>query len=280
MPDAFTWVEPAALVIVAAYIGLRFRRGSTPGLAFIRDYALVAPAAWLAEDTCIRLFGFYGYSDGWHLFLDRVPVMVALIWPFVILSARDIAFRLLAGRPVAGTLLGGAIVVLDAALIEAVATSSGLWYWTQPGPFGVPLMGFFGWGCFAASCILLLEVREGRWRAFLPLLAPVLTHGLLLAWWWGLFRWITGPIPETLWALSAVAFCLLLAVPCFRLRRRASIPLDEMAARMVAASYFFALLLLYNRDNLPLLVFTFSFAVPWFALVTWNSDGEGIERKT
>ncbi|NOZ01223.1 MAG: hypothetical protein GXP54_04960, partial [Deltaproteobacteria bacterium] len=99
-PDPFIWVEPAALFVMAAYFAIRFWRGGSAGWAFVWDYALVAPAAWLAEDSCIRMFGFYGYADGWHLFLDRVPVMVALIWPLVILSARDITQRLYRGSPI------------------------------------------------------------------------------------------------------------------------------------------------------------------------------------
>jgi len=271
MPDPFSWVEPGALVLMAFYFGVRFRRGLGEGLAFLRDYALIAPAAWLAEDTCIHLYGFYGYSPGWHLFLDEVPVMVAVIWPFVILSARDIANRLYPQRMPARVLLGAAVVVFDAALIEAVATSTGLWHWTQPGPFGVPFIGFFGWGCFAASCIFIMDARGSRLRPLTVFLAPLLTHGLLLVWWWGLFKWVTGPVPDSVYAGAVVVLCALMFPVCLRLRRRLVIPLDEMTARMAAAAYFFALLLMYNPGNTPLMVFAFSFAPPWFALVKWSS---------
>lgn len=279
MPDPFTWVEPAALAIVLAYFGLRFRRGRSEGWAFVRDYALIAPAAWLAEDSCIRLFGFYEYAPGWHLFLDRVPLMVAAIWPFVILSARDVASRLCRGR--AATVgLASAIVVCDAALIEAVATSSGLWRWNEPGPFDVPFMGFFGWGCFAAACLWLLLAAPGKMKPLVVFLAPPVTHLLLLASWWGLFKWVTGPVSDGVYAGVVATLCGLLVIPCRRLRHRAALPLDEMVARMVAASYFFGLLLLYNWQDLPLMVFTFSFALPWMSLVTWKSGGKRIQGES
>jgi len=276
MPDPFTWVEPAALVIILAYLGIRFRRGRSAGWAFMRDYALIAPAAWLAEDSCIRLFGFYEYAPGWHLFLDRVPVMVAAIWPFVILSARDVASRLCRGR-VAAIGLGSAIVIFDAALIEAVATSTGLWHWLEPGPFGVPFMGFFGWGCFAAACLLFLGVVPGQMKPLTVFGAPLVTHVLLMACWWGFFKWVTGPVSDGIYAGFVAALCGLLVIPCRRLRHRAALPLDEMVSRMVAASYFFWLLLLYNSDDVPLMVFAFSFALPWMSLVTWKSGGKRVQ---
>lgn len=268
MWSPFDWVELAALAIMLFYFAVRFRRGRAEGAEFLRGFALIAPAAWLAEDTAIRLYGFYHYDPRWHLFLDRMPVMVATIWPFVILSARELAVRLWPGRLGAIVLGGAAIVVFDATLMECVATSSGLWTWTEPGLFGVPLMGIWGWGCFAAAIIWLLETLPRRLQPWTVLLAPLATHALLIASWWGFFKWLTAPIGAWPGALGSAAACAGLTVAALRWRRRVRVPLDEMVARGVAASLFFALLLLHHRDNGPLVAFTVAFAPPWLSLMS------------
>ena len=268
MGSPFDWVELAALGIMAFYFGMRFRRGRSSGLAFLREFALIAPAAWVAEDTCIHAYAFYAYDPRWHVFADRMPLLVAAIWPFVIISARELAQRLYPGRLSHRVLTGAAIVIFDATLMECVAVSSGLWRWFEPGPFGVPLMGIFGWGCFAAATILLLEVLPRRVHVLVVVLAPLLTHGLLLVTWWGFFRWVTAPIPSWPFAVAAILLSAVLTVQSLRWRRITTIPLDEMLARMVAASLFFALLLLYHRDDGALIAFALSFAPPYFALMT------------
>ncbi|GMV41654.1 MAG: hypothetical protein AMXMBFR64_33700 [Myxococcales bacterium] len=276
MTDPFDWVELAALGIMLFYFGVRFRRGAAEGISFLRGFALIAPAAWLAEDTAIHAYGFYAYDPRWHVMLDRMPLMVATIWPFVILSARELAARLWSRRPaiVAG---GAAIVVFDATLMECVATSSGLWTWTEPGLFGVPLMGIWGWGCFAAACIWLLETLPARLRPALVILAPALTHALLIASWWGFFKWITRPIPDWTTTGATIVACLALSAAALRWRRRARVPLDEMVARMVAASLFFALIALHHRGNAPLIAFALAFAPPWFLLMSTET---GAARST
>lgn len=258
-------VEVAAVAVMGAYLGLRFRRGRAEGVAFLRDAGLVAGAAWVAEDTCIRLYGFYEYAPGWHGWADRVPLFVALIWPFVVLSARDVGRRLAPSRPV---LAAGAVVWADATLIEVVATASGLWAWSEPGPFGVPLIAPFGWACFAGAVLVALQ---GPWkRSWAVLVGPALTHVLLIASWWGFFRWASRPLDEWPFTGAIVAVCSVLTVLAVRSRRRAGVPLDEMLARLAAATVFFGLVAVLHRDHLALQVFTASFVPPW---VAWMSGG-------
>lgn len=266
-------VEVAAVAVMGAYLGLRFCRGRAEGLAFLRDAGLVAGAAWVAEDTCIRLYGFYEYAPGWHGWADRVPLFVALIWPFVVLSARDLGRRLAPSRPV---LAAAAVVWADATLIEVIATTSGLWSWSEPGPFGVPLIAPFGWACFAVAVLVALQ---GPWKLPRPgavLVGPALTHVLLIASWWGLFRWVSRPVGEWAFTGAVLAVCAVLAVLALRLRRRASVPLDEMFARLAAASVFFGLVAALHRDHAALVVFTASFVPPWLALM---SGGQWPGRK-
>src|SRR5262249_12701740 len=151
----------------------------------------------------IRSYGFYQYSTlAWSMFVDRVPLLVALIWPVVIDSAHQ-----LAGGRARFTFV---IVLADAALIEPIAARAGLWAWNEPGLFGVPFIGMLGWGLFAAAASTLL--RRGRVAL---LFAPLVTHILLLASWWGALRWVAGEIPEApalvgLVAAALVAMALLL----------------------------------------------------------------------
>lgn len=273
MIDAAPWVEVAAVGVLALYVYLRFRRGQGEGLAFLRDFAVIAPAAWLAEDSCIRLYGFYEYSPGWHVFLDRVPLAIACIWPAVILSARDLANRLVPGRPWHVVLTGGAIVWLDAVFIECIATESGLWSWSEPGPFGVPLVGPFGWGCFASAVILSLRVPRAGLRPATVMAAPAITHCLLLASWWGLFRWISAPVPEWAFVAATGGMGLALTAAAARVRRRVFVPLDEMLARLAAASVFFGLVAALHANNPQVLTFTATFVPPWVTLMSGARSG-------
>ncbi len=266
-------VEVAAVAVMGAYLGLRFRRGRAEGVAFLRDAGFVTGAAWVGEDTCIRLYGFYEYAPGWHGWADRVPLFVALIWPFVVLSARDLGRRLAPSRPV---LAAGAVVWADATLIEGIATTSGLWSWSRPGPFGVPLIAPFGWACFAVAVLLALQ---GPWKLPRPgavLVGPALTHVFLITSWWGFFRWVSPPLDEWSFTGAIFAMCAVLTVLALRWRRRAGVPLDEMLARLAAATVFFGLVAVLHRDHAALQIFTASFVPPWLALM---SGGQWPKRR-
>src|SRR5690242_17765776 len=90
-------LQIACLAIVSAFLIGRARLEAEP-LALFRRLFLLAFAAWAGEDTCIRAYGFYEYSQSWWLFLDKVPILIVLIWPIVIQSARDLGTCLWSGR--------------------------------------------------------------------------------------------------------------------------------------------------------------------------------------
>ncbi len=270
-------VEVASIAVMAAYVTLRLRRGRAEGLAFGKDAAIVAAAAWVAEDTCIRFYGFYEYAPAWHGWLDRVPIFIALVWPFVVLSARDLGRRLAPSHPV---LAAGAVVWADATFIEVVSTSSGLWSWSEPGPFGVPLIAPFGWACFGVAVLACLHVLP---RLGVVLAAPALVHAMLFVSWWSLFRWVCAPVPEWPYVGVVAIVCGLLAVLAWRLRLRARVPLDEMLARLTAALVFFGLVAFLHRDHAALLVFTASFVPAWLALMSgghWPKGSRGSPAAT
>lgn len=190
-------LEPLCLGIVLVYALARARREP----AVLLRLAALAAAGFLGEASCVRGYDFYRYadpSDGgpWRLWLDVVPLVVVLTWPVVIHSAWELARALSPRRVVA---LTGAVVLADAGLIEPIAVQAGLWSWSEPGPWGVPIVGVIGWGLLAALAVPFLEASrrapEGRLAALaaLALVPGVCVHLPLLALWWGGLRLLPAP---------------------------------------------------------------------------------------
>lgn len=254
--------------IVALYLVMRARRAPGPG-ALARRLALLAIAGWVGEDSVIHAYRYYAYAPGWSLFLDEVPLLIVLIWPVVIHSAWELSRQLLGARRRFVPLLGGALVVADASLIEPIAVHAGLWSWSAPGLFHVPPIGILGWGLFAAACMALLERAERGPRRLEPLVilvAPAATHALLLASWWGALRFVSGPVSSTVAVAAAWALALALAAVALARGARKRVALADMLARVPAALFFFALLGLHRDGAGALLAWAFAFAPPWLAL--------------
>ena len=252
-------LEAVCVAIVAFWIAVR---GHGEPVAFYGRLAALAGASLIGEATCVRAYGFYGYSADWSLYVDVVPLLVVLIWPVVIHSAWDLARRL-GARNVA--LAAGGLVLADAALIEPIAVQAGLWHWTEPGLFTVPPIGILGWAIHGALCAWALE----RGRPLAALLAPIALHGLLLATWWGALRWVNWTVPE--WPAVAAAAAVSGAVTWAAVRTKAGrrVPRSELLARVPAAVFFFALLAMHGRDVAPLVAWAVAFAPPYVALTAW-----------
>lgn len=266
------FVEPLCCGIVALYLFLRLGRAA-PGErgAVALRLALLAGAAWIGEASCVRLYGFYGYalpSEGgpWRLWLDVVPLVVVLTWPVVIHSAWELARSLTIERSV---LLCALIVLADASLIEPIAVAVGLWSWSEPGPFQVPLVGVLGWSLFTLWAAFALERGERARRAgqrvwpwlALLVLAGLWVHAPLLALWWGLLRWLP-PLGLGLALLGVVGLSLL----AYRLANRG--PRAEPGAlwlRAPGAAFFFCLLVWRVRDP-RLWLWTLALGLPYLAL--------------
>lgn len=256
-------VEFASVFVLALYAFFARPR--------LRDVLVIAAGAFLGEEICIRLYGAYQYSPAWSLFVDRVPVAVLCIWPAVVLSARAVAARLAPGRDPSGAALAtGAIVLLDAALIEPVATQAGLWSWNLPGAFSVPPVAPFGWACYAfAAALVLARLERAKRSATLSLGAPfavaALAHALILAGWWSALRWLQVAIPERAAVAAAVfsgAGLFILALRLPRLSWRDSAP------RACASAVFAGLLV--ARPEPHLVAYAACLAVPWLAVLDWR----------
>ncbi len=241
------WVELASVAILASFLVFSER-------VALRDVLSVAIGAWIGEEICIRVYGVYAYAPGWTVFVDRVPLAVVIIWPAVVLSAR--AVHRSVGVP------AGLVVLFDAFLVEPIATHAGLWNWTLPGFFGVPLIGPLGWACYGAAACWLLE-KAPRSTA---IGAPLLAHAGILAAWWGALRWTQAEIPPSIAAAISALVCTSLAFVALRSHR---LPWREALPRACAAGLF-AALLAASPDGL-LVIYAVPFAAPWIALLDWQA---------
>jgi hypothetical protein len=278
-------LELSCVLIVVLYVVVRLlRRPAGGSWAWLAGLAWLSCASALGEDSLIRLYGFYEYAANYSLYVDRVPLLIVLIWPIVIDSAQGLAAGLCRalGRAPTGRWLAGltaAVVWVDAWLIEPIASQCGLWRWHAPGLFAVPPIGVLGWALFtglsvAAYRAWLAEPPSLRWlfRAVaVAALVIAATHfGLILAW-WGLLRPLSTPIPTQLGI--ALAWLSLLPLAGLFLRHRVGrhIPLADLLVRVPAAGFFFVLLAVRGAELAtqrgPLLLYALAFAVPYWVLV-------------
>jgi hypothetical protein len=247
--DAF---QAVCLGVLGIAYAIGFARAASRA-RFVVECLVTALAAWAGEETCIRLYRFYGYADGWWLPIGHVPLLIVLIWPQVVVSARAVTSELWPRAQGArrAALVGGAVLV-DASLIEGIAVAAGLWAWAEPGYLAVPPIGLLGWAFFAGAMAWALERTMPRGAGAGPTVgsaamllvggpaAVLATHALLLATWWGALRWtlrgeVGSPAPALVAALAGI---LALAV------RRAGRRLHPatVLARVAASAVFFALL--------------------------------------
>ncbi len=255
------FIEPICLAIVGIYVFMRARTMPWPRLA--RELAFLSAAGFVGEDSMIRGYGFYSYSANWHLFLDRVPLLIIVIWPVVIHSAWLMAKRLAPVELV--PFLVALFILADASLIEPIAVQAGLWRWTEPGLFHVPPIGILGWVYFAFFCTLVLERGGG---ALVILLAPLGTHLLLIATWMGALRHFNFTVP-TVPAVIAI-WMVGSAIAIFNWRRalRRRLPFADLMVRVPAALFFFVLVGAYGRENPALILYALAFAPPYLTLIS------------
>lgn len=250
-------LQLTAFCIVLVYV-LFHTVGQTGAARFLSNASMVSMACWITEETCIRFYGFYSYNPSWSLFLSHVPVLIILIWPVLIHSTWDLASQLSGQRPKLKSLAAGALVCTDALLIEPVAVNADLWTWSEPGIFHVPPIGILGWGVFAFFCTLFFEKGISpstlKRRIGLALVVPVLgTHVLLLAIWWGAFRWVNIDLPSV--PLAGVAWVVSVVLTLFILRQGTGRHLRKKTLLLrIPASLFFLVLLISNAGGAEILV--------------------------
>ena len=264
-------LQLTALALVAFYILFRIIDQAEPK-QFLARFLLVAVACWVAEESCILLYKFYGYNRSWSLFLDQVPLLIILIWPVIIHSALELASQLLHPEHKFVPLAAGAIVCSDAALIEPVAVNAGLWSWSEPGIFHVPPIGILGWGYFAFCSTLMLQRAKRRdrskGRTLLLLIFPIFgTHLLLLGTWWGALRWVNTTLNPLVAVGAAWIFSVALVYIILRRGTGRHVEKKTLLLRLPAALFVFLLLLLNAGGSGLLVVYALAFVPPYLTLM-------------
>ena len=204
--------------------------------------------------------------------MGRVPFLVTIIWPVIIHSAWDLASQLLGADRRLVSVAAAAIVCTDAALIEPVAVSAGLWSWNKPGIFGVPPIGILGWAYFAFLCVSWFERLQtdnaSGLQEPLVLVLPVMgTHLLLVGTWWGALRWFNSPIDPMMGAWVAWLLSVSLVYAILRKKSGLRVERETLLLRLPAALFFFALLVLKSDASALLLVYALAFVPPYLTLM-------------
>jgi len=260
-----TTLEVICLVVVAFWLVMRLRSGTEARGPLLLRMLVIAVGAWITEDTCIRLYGFYFYNrEAWGLMVDEVPLLVLLIWPVVVTSTTDLLDTLRIPKQRWPLLMFG-LVVADAFFIEPAAVDAGLWTWTQPGPFSIPTIGILGWGLYGAG------IGVVKWRgwnfASVVVVGPIVCHALLLALWWALFRHVPLLLSDV--ALGIVGWAISLSVVFVIVKKRPPGLRRMVWLRAPAAVFFFSLLAIHGRDadDVGLVIWCLAFAPPWLAVL-------------
>ncbi|MBS2011521.1 MAG: carotenoid biosynthesis protein [Deltaproteobacteria bacterium] len=264
-----TRLEILCLGIVAAYVALRLARRDERAIDVLVRFALLSLSSAVAEDTIIHAYGYYGYATTWSVFVDRVPLVVVVVWPVVVDSAAVLARALGGDRaptPLRLAALTSVIVLGDAALIEPVAVRAGLWRWTEPGIFAVPVIGILGWAVFAFFATWILETRA---RPAVLVVAPAASHVVLVGAWWAGLRYLERPLPSLGVVLVVVLVSLLLVARTTFDPRARGVPMRALLMRAPGASFFFVLLA--SDFAAPA-----SFAAPWAAAWSPPPPGGGL----
>ncbi|MFO0685962.1 MAG: hypothetical protein U0234_28135 [Sandaracinus sp.] len=256
--------EIACVVLVAVTLAAMAKGRDARSL--LGDYVLLALAGWIGEESAITAYRYYSYASAWDARVVDVPILVPAIWPLVILSARDVATGLFpSARGVRHAAIVGAVVVVDASLVEVLAVRAGLWSWAEGGHLGVPVLGILGWGFFAFGADLWLgRDPKGLARAAVIAVAPLVAHGLIVVSWWALLKWaLRGALGDAS-MVALVALGVGLALVVVRTRRAGgAIPFAVAWPRIFAALLFFALLLTTAPSDVRLWIHVACVAIPY-----------------
>jgi len=265
-------LEFVAFLIVTVYSLFRILGYPERKRTLIR-FALIAAAGWCVEETCILSYGFHSYSTNWRLSIFNVPILIMLVWPAVIQSAWDLASQLAARKIKLVPVIAAGIVWTDACLIEPVAVNAGLWHWNRPGIYHVPLIGLFGWACFAYLCVRVLSLKDRKAVSGAVvrglMVFPVLgVHLMLLCTWWAVFKWMDTPLDPIVVAATAWIISIGLSVVIFRSDLAFRIEKKTLLSRIPATLFIFGLLAVSADSDRYLLIYAVAFLLPYLTVMT------------
>ncbi|MFO0712888.1 MAG: carotenoid biosynthesis protein [Sandaracinus sp.] len=259
----------ALVVVVTLGVSLRAEAGRDKRLRLLGDYALLAVAGFVGEQSSITLYRHYSYAADWHVRVGDVPLLVPLIWPLVILSARGVRHALWpAAKPWQRPLLLFALVTADASLMEVLATRADLWVWSEPGHLDVPVQGILAWGYFAAAADVLLDRLEGLSRLLVIPASVLVAHALICTTWWYGLRWLLRGDLGTTSVIAVAVLGALASLYAYSLRRRGrTLPPSVYVPRLAATALFAALFVTTAAGEWPYWAHLLCVGIP-YALVT------------
>ncbi len=259
----------ALVVLVTLGVSLRAEHGLDKRARLLGDYALLAVAGLVGEQSSITLYRHYAYAADWHLRVGDVPLLVPLIWPLVILSARGVRHALWpTAKAWQRPLLLFVLVTADASLMEVLATRADLWVWSEPGHLDVPVQGILAWGYFAAAADVLLDRLEGPSRLLVIPASVLVAHSVICATWWYGLRWVLRGDLGTASVLAVAVLGALASLVALGLRRRGhTLPASVSVPRLAATALFAALFFTTAAGEWPYWVHLLAVGVP-YALVT------------
>ncbi len=260
--------EVLCLAVVAVTLAAMARSAPSPAMRgrLAADYALLAVSGFVGEQTSITFYRHYTYASDWHARLGDVPLLVPLIWPLVILSARAVRQSLFPDarswqRPV----IIGLLVTADASLMEVLATRAGLWSWAEEGHLGVPLLGILGWSFFAGAADALLDRLEGSARLLVVPGSVLVAHALICASWWYGLRWALRGDLGTMGLLALAALSALATWKGWGLRRAGRLlPPSVVLPRLAAATLFVVLFVRTALGSWPHWAHLVAIAIPYW----------------
>ena len=273
--------QTAALCIVIIYLLYWFVLEDNPGSFFLK-FTAISIASWIVEETSIRAYHSYQYSPDWNLFLGHVPILVILIWPLVIHSGWELASRLMGKNERHARFVAALIIWIDASLVETISVKAGFWSWNAPGIFGVPLIGIFGWVYFSMLSIFILRlkrVKKGEIAKLIFTLSITVcgTHGLIIATWWLIFRWIIFPVNTVF--ITAIAWFISVLFIYFIHQKNLGVNMGPkiLVMRIPPVVLFYILYLMGSPDVFHT-AYALAFTVPYFFLIYKVSKAEEIGK--
>jgi hypothetical protein len=246
----------------------------------VADYALLAVAGLVGEQTSITMYRHYAYAADWHARVFDVPLLVPLIWPLVILSARAVRQSLFPeARAWHRPLFVGLLVTADASLMEVLATRAGLWSWAEPGHLGVPVLGILGWSFFAGAADALLDRLEGAARVLLVPGSVLVAHALICASWWYGLKWTLRGDLGAASVLAVVALGALATAKGWSLRRAGRLlPRAVVLPRLAATALFVVLFATSALDSWMCWAHLAAIALPYWMVTDMGALRPGATR--
>lgn len=258
------FIQTASIVLAVSYVYFICYKKQDYKIV-LWNFTLLLACSWLGEQSVITFYDFYSYSEQW-IKLGDVPVAVAMIWPFLIVTARNL-FNSLDLSVANKALLVAVVIFLNALFVEAIAVKLGLWAWHVEGVLlWFPLIGVVGWGLYA----FFVEYWKAKNNKLYFVLVLLSLHAALVTLWWSSFRWFSFPVEVTL--VPVFSSLIVIGMICYR--KKLSVSNEGMlhlAFMGLGFLIFVFTSLRFDRSDVFLLSHIAWVSLPYFTLILLRS---------